>query len=145
MLTVRGDRKGYTLLEVLVAFSILIVGLMAIAPMTVFMVKMNLHNRRWIQAKLIGERFMENIRSVQISSHILVDDGDTSDLHDMDNPDYSEFQVIGKDTFRLALNIADNHPYLGVKSVNLIVSWRDTKNPQVQKLEFYSFKTEASQ
>lgn len=145
MLTGHGNRGGYTLLEVLVAFSILIVGLMAIAPMTVFMVKMNLHNRRWIQAKFIGERFMENVRSMRISSAMLTDDGDTTDLHDHVNPDYSEIQVIGKDTFYLALNIADNHPYIGVKSLNLIVSWRDTKNPNVQRIEFYSFKTGVSQ
>ena len=140
----REKRKGFTILEVMVAFTILVIGVMAIVPITVFMYKSNVHNKRLSSAKFLAEEYAENFRAVDYGNIQLQDDADTSDLFDIDTPDHADTTTMQRDTFYVMWNIAENVPSTGIKSINIIVAWDDRTDNSRHQINFLTYKAAVS-
>jgi len=133
-------KSGFTLLEVIVAFTILIVGVMAITPVMVFMLKGNIHNKRVSNAKALASQYAENFRALNYTDLSLTDDADTTDLQDMAAPDHADTLVVERETFFVMWNIAQDVPKSGVKSVNIIVAWDDIAMKGRTQVNFLTYK-----
>lgn len=140
----REKRKGFTILEVMIAFTILVIGVMAIVPITVFMYKSNVHNKRLSSAKFLAEEYAENFRAVDYGNIQLQDDADTSDLFDIDTPDHADTTTMQRDTFYVMWNIAENVPSAGIKSINIIVAWDDRTDNSRHQINFLTYKAAVS-
>jgi len=138
------SRDAFSMLEVMVAFTILAVGILAIVPITVFMLQSNIHNKNIAQARLIAEQYAENFRAIDYENAILMDDGDTTDLDDIINPDFSDTVDFEGQDYVVSWNIATNLPSPGIKSVNIIVSWQSTVDDFTHRLDFLTYKAAVS-
>lgn len=137
-------RKGFTLLEVLIAFTLLTIGVLALAPLTVFMLKGNLHTKHLNQARLLAEQYAERVRALDYEDAFLADDGDTTDLDDIQTPDHSDTVVIDGQQYVVDWNVATNLPVQGVKSVNIIVLWRTPADNELHRVSFLTYKAAVS-
>jgi len=128
----------------MIAFTILVIGVMAIVPITVFMYKSNVHNKRLSSAKFLAEEYAENFRAVDYGNIQLQDDADTSDLFDIDTPDHADTTTMQRDTFYVMWNIAENVPSAGIKSINIIVAWDDRTDNSRHQINFLTYKAAVS-
>ncbi len=119
------SRGGFTLLEVMVAFTLLAIGLLAVMPVALFTLRANLHNKQFVQAKMLAEEYSENLRTIDYENALLSDDGDTSDLADTLNPDHSDTVSMGGTDYVVMWNIQENVPSTGSKTINVMVRWND--------------------
>ncbi len=133
-------RAGFTLLEVMVAFTILVVGILMIMPMTVFMIKANVHNKYLAQARLLAEQYAEHMRSLDYEDAMLSDDGDTTDLNNLTDPDHADTLQIGRETYFVAWNIKETD----VKTINIIVSWLDPTDNRRHRVSFETVRAPVS-
>jgi len=138
------NRTGFTLLEVMVAFTILAVGVLALAPLTVFMLKGNLHTKHLNQARLLAEQYAERVRALDYEDAFLSDDGDTTDLDDTEDPDHSDTVFIEGQQYIVDWNVATGLPMAGIKSVNIIVLWRSPVDDRTHQLSFLTYKAAVS-
>ena len=115
--------KGFTVIEVLVAFSIMLFGFVAMLSLAAFAVKANTLGRGMGQARYIGEQRAEHIRALDYRHPILIDDGDTLDLEDTTNPDYRDSTLVRDTWYRVFWNIAEGAPAAEVKTVRIHVLW----------------------
>ena len=136
--------NGFTLLEVMIAFTILVIGVMAIVPVTVFMCKSNIHNKKVSNARLLAEQYTENFRAVDYENIDLIDDADTTDLFDSTTPDHADTVSIERDNYFIMWNIADNVPSAGIKSINIIIAWDDRTDNSRHRLNFLTYKAAVS-
>ena len=117
------SRKGFTLAEVLVAFTLLMIGVMSIVPMMAFVIGENMRNKHYIQARLILEQFGEELRTIDYDNPVLDDDGDTTDINNIANPDFADTVVVEDFSYFVSWNIHENFRMFGVKQVGIAVSW----------------------
>ncbi len=139
-----GKRRGFTLLEVMIAFTILAVGVLALAPLTVFMLKGNLNTKHLNQARLLAEQYAERVRALDYEDAFLADDGDTTDLSDVQTPDHSDTVVIDGQQYVVMWNIAKDLPMRGIKSVNIIVQWKSPIDDRTHRVNFLTYKAAVS-
>ena len=129
--------RGYTLLEVLVAVSILTVGLLAVANLQGAAVKGNNSALKSTIAATVATDRMEKLLALDKDSSLLEDtDSDgTGGLDDTgSNADHAlTGQVLSGMSFDIFWNIAPDSPNTGNKTINLIVLWND--NGHTRRLE----------
>lgn len=114
---------GFTIVEVMVAFLIMVIGFTFMLQLVLFMFKANIVGRDMAEAKFVAEQVAERIRSMDYRSAELVDDGDTGDLDDIASPDYEDTLVVSGTQYRQLYNIADGVPYANVKTVRIFILW----------------------
>ncbi len=128
MTAITRKQEGFTILEVLVAISILTVGLLAVASMQVAGMNTNAHARNVTEGINWAQDKLEELIALPY------DDPNNMGLIDTDNDgnlglgnataataDYSETRGI----FTIYWNIADNSPVANSKSIRIIVTWPD--------------------
>ena len=124
-------QSGFTLLEVFFAIFIIVVVLLALTGMTVTVMKTNSMNDFTDSAVDLAQDRMEQLKSAFPSSAILADveTMNNSDLENLSNFDFQESGIdeLGRagGIYTRTLNIADDTPRPGMKTVVVIVSWTD--------------------
>ncbi len=114
------NRSGFSLIELLIALSILTIGLLGVIPLSIATIRLNNLQNQMNNAKYLAETHSEMLRSISFDSpdlqHIRSDSlGDTlnfdhRDVRTLDNVDYTIFW-----------NIQDNVD--GTKTVRTIIRW----------------------
>ena len=137
-------RSGFTLLEVMVAFTILTVGLLAIIPVTIFMVKSNLHNKYFTKARMLAEQFSEQLRTVDYEDALISDDGDTTDAMNITNPDHTDTITVDNMQYYILWNIKTRANPAGLKEINIIVLWDDPVLKKRTELTTLAYKAAVS-
>jgi type IV pilus assembly protein PilV len=124
----RGNEKGFTLLEVIVAISILTIGLLAVASMQVSAIRGNASAYGITEATSWAADQVEKLIILPYEHEYLQDtDGDGSaGLEDAneatdDNPNHPPTH--GK--YKVYWNVAVGDTANGTKTVNVIVTWAD--------------------
>jgi len=119
------NRKGFTLVEVLVALFILAIAFLGVGPLVIMTVKGNRIVREHINARLLAERMTEYLRSTDYEDPLLSNDGDNEDLSDTLTPDHSTVDTIDNVIYKVLWNIAEDQPQAGLKTIQIIIKWKD--------------------
>lgn len=105
---------GFTLLEVIMAISILTVGLLAVASMQVSAMRGNAFSMSVTESTDRVQDVVEKLLALNINSTLLnEDDHDESEL-DLDASDY-----------QVKWTVQDNTPLPNVKKITVTVEWQD--------------------
>jgi len=119
-----GNQSGFTLLEVLIAISILTVGLLGVAQMQIMGIRGNYFSGNTTTVLTLAEEKMEDLLGRSYSDTDL-----TSGNHlDPDNPIDETGQAGG--IYSRMWVVADNTPITDTKTVTVSVSW-DNMSHQV--------------
>ncbi|HOK23130.1 MAG TPA: prepilin-type N-terminal cleavage/methylation domain-containing protein [Candidatus Hydrothermia bacterium] len=117
--------KGYTLIEILVAFSLLSIGLMGIIPLSLTTIRLNSFQNQMLNARYLAERHSEFLRGVSFNAPELANDGNNEDLDDVAQPDHAIVSVIDNVQYTTMWNIVENAD--GTRTVMIIVRWFDAR------------------
>lgn len=125
-----GNRKGFSLIEVIVAIGILSVGILAVASMQGAAVKNNVFAERRTEAATWAADRVEKLMDLDWDDSLLSDtDGDgQSGLDDADfdnNPATTDGadHIESQGNYTIYWNVADNVPIENVKTLRVIVVW----------------------
>ena len=111
------NQSGFTLVEVLIAVSILTVGLLGVAQMQIMGIRGNYFSGNTTAALTLAEEKMEDLLGKSYSDTDL-----TSGNHpDPDNP-IDETGQAG-DIYSRMWTVTDDTPIIGTKTVTVSVSW----------------------
>lgn len=135
------NEKGFTLLEILIAITILSVGLLALAEMTIYVIRSNAVGNKITKATVLAEDKLEQLRKLGYSHTQLSNGGDNNDvgtdIHSnpalFTSPDHtntcdSSCSVTISQTPQRVWNVAADTPASGMKTVTVIIGWKDSKD-----------------
>jgi prepilin-type N-terminal cleavage/methylation domain-containing protein len=122
----KNKRKGFSLIELVVALSILTIGLLGVIPLAIATIKLNNVQNQMLNAKYLAERYSERFKSLSFNAPDLANDGDNNDLADTLNPDHREVQTLDNIQYTIMWNVADNAD--GTKTIRIIVRWYDARS-----------------
>ena len=122
----KNKRKGFSLIELVVALSILTIGLLGVIPLAIATIKLNNVQNQMLNAKYLAERYSERFKSLSFDAPDLANDGDNNDLADTLNPDHREVQTLDNIQYTIMWNVADNTD--GTKTIRIIVQWYDARS-----------------
>ncbi len=142
---------GFTYTEILVALIIVVIGFILVFNMSIIAVSTGNFNKEVLSAKELASTVLDSIQGLSFNDSLLTDDGDTTDLMDISNPDHI-YQLTGRDddrdgrideeifnridddndglidedlkVFSIVINIANNQPLVDTKTVSVIVYWK---------------------
>jgi len=124
------NQSGFTLLEVLIAISILTVGLLGVAQMQIMGIRGNYFSGNTTTALTLAEEKMEDLLGKSYSHDDLKDDepGNNANLTSITTIDHEELNIdetgqTGGGIYHRIWNVADNTPITDTKTVTLIVTW----------------------
>jgi prepilin-type N-terminal cleavage/methylation domain-containing protein len=122
----KNKKKGFSLIELVVALSILTIGLLGVIPLAIATIKLNNVQNQMLNAKYLAERYSERFKSLSFDAPDLANDGDNNDLADTLNPDHREVQTLDNIQYTIMWNVADNAD--GTKTIRIIVQWYDARS-----------------
>jgi type IV pilus assembly protein PilV len=124
------NQSGFTLLEVLIAISILTVGLLGVAQMQIMGIRGNYFSGNTTAALTLAEEKMEDLLGKSYTDDSLKDDepGNNANLTSITTIDHAENvnedgQPVAGGFYRRIWNVADDTPILGTKTVAVIATW----------------------
>ena len=127
----RGNEKGFTLLEVIIAISILTIGLLAVASMQVFAIKGNTLSFGVTEATTWAGDQMEKLMMMPYDPDPYADDDPLDDRDnngklglDDDTPGTADHNVTRR-KYTVYWNIAVDADIDDTKTINVIVTWMD--------------------
>ena len=134
--------SGFTLLEVLIASVIFSIGLLALAEMTIYVIRSNIVGSKITRATVLVEEKLEELKNLSYTDPELGDtDSDStdfginigSDTTLFTSPDHTDVcnggcSVSIVHTLQRVWNVADNAPVPGTKTVTAIVGWKGSIN-----------------
>jgi Tfp pilus assembly protein PilV len=118
--------RGFSLLEVVFAASILIVGLTSTAGVYATVSSSFAHQRDVAIATAIAETFMEQVAVLPQSSPLL-----TSDPHPSRAYDAAGRRVPGSGKFTMSWEVVEGVPVAGIKEITVDVRWASRRSHQV--------------
>jgi len=122
----KNERKGFSLIELVVALSILTIGLLGVIPLAIATIKLNNVQNQMLNAKYLAERYSERFKSLSFDAPDLANDGDNNDLADTLNPDHREVKTLDNIQYTIMWNVANNAD--GTKRIRIIVRWYDARS-----------------
>lgn len=121
--------KGFSLIEVLVAMTILAIGLLAVATMQITSIEQNTKSYSQTGAATLGQKIIEDLLLLKYNSDLLKDeDGDgISGLNDgtSSSADYEKVQKIAGRTYQIFWNISENDPVKETKTICIIIKLQE--------------------
>jgi type IV pilus assembly protein PilV len=145
-------QEGYTLLEVLIAITILAFGLLAVATMQVRAIKTNAIASSISQGLTLGQAKVEELMNLAYSHPALSDtDGDGTnqdaddDGVDDDGDNFGLSHTVGNadnntpatnDGYTISWNVAVDEPVISSKTIRVIVTWTEKGRNKRIKLDF---------
>lgn len=150
--------EGYTLIEILIAITILAFGLMAVATMQVTAIKTNAKASNMSQGLTLAQAKVEELMNLPYGHDDLKDktpslngtdqdllpatpDGEGDGVDD-DGDNFGLDDTIGADgsedhgTYTIYWNIAVNEPVTNSKTIRMIVTWTEKGRNKSIKLDF---------
>jgi type IV pilus assembly protein PilV len=124
----RSNEKGFTLLEIIIAISILTFGILAVASMQVSSMRGNSFAGSVTEATALAGDRLERLIALSYDDSLLNDDnGNGSDgLNDTgDDADYDDIRVMDPVTYTVCTNLAIDTPRNNTKTIKVIVTWMD--------------------
>ncbi len=119
------DSKGFTLVEVMVALTILVIGIIFAVAIGTQATRLNRITQKGLNAQSAASQVYELLSAVPFSSQSLLDDGDVNDLDDITEPDHVDSVKIGATWYPVVWNVADNRLgnefRVGYKTIRIIV------------------------
>jgi len=116
------NQPGFTLLEVLIAISILTVGLLGVAQMQIMGIRGNYFSGNTTAALTLAEEKMEDLLGKSYTDAELAGSGAPgTDHNDLDNPIDETGQTGG--IYNRMWTVIDNTPITDTKTVTVSVSW----------------------
>ncbi len=120
---------GFTLLEVLIAISILVVGMLAAGQLQLMAIKGNYFSGSSSEAANLAQRQME------ILINTAYDDASLADTTVMNNGDLTSTATVDHqqniDQYRVIWNISDDDPIPDTKAVVVIVTWKNGRHARI--------------
>lgn len=105
----QGNDRGFTLLELLIAITILSIGLLGMASLTVAIIKGNQLSNNLTTATTLAQDKMEDIRRQGYT-------GAADEMEDYGN-------ISGYPSYKRVTTVLDDIPYSGMKTVSVAVYW----------------------
>ena len=131
--------KGFTLLEVLIALTVFSVGLLAMGEMTMHVIRNGALGKKMTEASIMAENKLEELKALPFTDSSWGNGGDDSDvgtdIHSntslFTSPDHTQACNAGcsvtiDEVPQLVWNVADNTPVTGMRTITVIVGWKDT-------------------
>ena len=150
------DQKGFTLIEVLAAIVVFAFGALTLYRLQASIIACNSFSNRLTQATVLAQERMESLMALPYNNPLLNDtndngggvtnrdtdaDGiddrgpdfnfglnDTVDASDRVVADGSATNTTYGITYNIYWNIAVDQPMVNIKTIRVIVTWRDNKN-----------------
>lgn len=124
------SRKGFTLLEILVAVIILAVGILTVTQMTMLGIRTNRIIQNRAEAREIVAQGMEMLRMLPMSNPLLTANKDSLTLDDTTGAYKADTtnvvgRTIGTVEYEIYWNVADDYPSTGVKTIRMFVFGRN--------------------
>ena len=130
-------KRGFTLVEVLVAILVLAIGILAVSRLTVMGIRTSTLMNRQMYARDVLNRFHEEFMGLPTSDSVLRYVA-SANLNDTITPDYQTTEVVGGGIYRILWNISDSVigtvPDPRFKTVRIHVLWLQTKRPLTSDL-----------
>lgn len=133
-------QAGFSLVETLVALTILSVGMLALGLLQIGAMKGNANSVRRTNAVNIAQSLMDDLKARATDDTLLKDNGDSGDNLDdgraasggqpsPDDADYNLGAVTGADgqAYTVFWNVDEDAPFAGARTVRLFVYWNDQK------------------
>ena len=128
-------QQGFTLIEVLIAISILTIGLLAVAKMQVSAIQGNYFSNNTTTALSLAQQKMEDLLGRAYTDADLADTqaGNNANLTslvtiDHQEPNVDEEGVSGSGIYHRVWNVADDTPITDTKTITIIVTWTKGNN-----------------
>ncbi len=102
------DRNGFTLVEIMVALVILMVGIILAVRVGTEASRINRITQKGTKAQPAASQFYELFSVISPSDTILQDDGDQNDLDNITSPDHRDSVKINLRWYPVVWNVADN-------------------------------------
>lgn len=147
------NQKGFTLIEVLVALVVLLIGVLGWIAFTWMTTKGSSFSREENVATFMAQSKMEELKQIPVTHSQLADDANMNDLEDNATPDHintdpgtvnssltnqpvnATNETGKKDSIYYRMwNIANNSPASGLKTVAVIVRWRSLLDGQTHQV-----------
>ncbi|MGQ9665405.1 MAG: PulJ/GspJ family protein [bacterium] len=119
-------KKGFTLVEILVAMVILALGILAASQLTIISMRTNKKIRDGREARELLTRGMEVLKMITITDPLVSATCDSTQLDDTlfaIKADSTNIvgRTIGNTVYSVFWNVADNYPVAGVKTIRMQV------------------------
>ncbi len=108
---------GFSLLEVLIAVTILSVGMLAVATMQATGMQANYKARTVTEACTVASQHVERLLTLPLSD---------SWLDEANNP-----QSVTVDGYNISWNVFNNNPVTGTMLIRVVVNWTERGQPKV--------------
>jgi len=113
--------RGFTLIEVMVALTLLAIGLLALAGMQVTAIRTNASASEITARVALAEGIMEEILSLDGSNPIFLADTSELDVADLPSWGAGDIEITGAGIFRNFYRVTVNDPVPNVSRVEVIV------------------------
>jgi len=114
--------QGFTIIEVLIAMTVLSIGLLAIGTMQISSIKGNRSAMDISEASFLAERQLERLNSIPfgtlLDTNVPLDDGLNNTTG---TPAADGTSTVGK--YTLFWNFANNFPLNNTRTINVIITW----------------------
>lgn len=121
-------QKGFTLIEVLIAMTLLVIGILAVASMQIASLRGNSHAIRVTTASTWAGDAQETLMGRSYTHADLVDDN-ANGFNGLNNTDTAGSLADGgpivHGDFTVFWNVADNYPMFGCKTIRVLVRRSD--------------------
>lgn len=126
------EQTGFSLLEILIAITILAIGLLALAQMQITSIQGNAFSSRTTDATTLAQDALEQLMTLDYTD---------ADLTSGSHPPGSQAQVsgtqlVGGVTYTISWNVTDNSPINNAKTVSMTVTWIDNTQQRTLSMQF---------
>lgn len=130
------NSPGFTLVEVLVAISILSIGILAVSQMTVMGIRVNTVVNQRMYARVVMAKVFENLNTLPSTHAWLFDTDGTQDLtykpDSLQNDHYTRITDANAPySYMTWWRVADNVPETGMKTIRIWVVWGQIMNHKI--------------